>query len=85
MKMPSMPITVLLIMVIMEIVALHLKIGGYIHWSWWWISAPIWLPVSGFVSLIMLLCTLAAIVDKRDARQERERQRELLHIQTYED
>lgn len=23
---------------------LGLKLGGVINWSWWWVTAPIWIP-----------------------------------------
>lgn len=24
---------------------LGLKLGGWIDWSWWWVFAPIWMPI----------------------------------------
>lgn len=40
------------------LVFLVLKLTGYIDWSWWWVTAPLWIPLSiliiilGFVALI---------------------------------
>lgn len=31
------------------LVFLALKLSGYIDWSWWWVTAPLWL---GFVIVI---------------------------------
>ncbi len=36
------------------VVFLVLKLTNVIEWSWWWISSPIWIPVSiGVVGLIV--------------------------------
>jgi fatty acid desaturase len=32
-----------------------LKLTGYITWSWWWVLAPLWIPV-------LLVFTVALIV-----------------------
>lgn len=34
---------------------LGLKLTGYIDWSWWWVTAPLWIPagiVFGFMALV---------------------------------
>lgn len=36
---------------------LALKLLGVIAWSWWWITAPIWIPVA---LLVILLITILA-------------------------
>lgn len=30
---------------ILFLIFLVLKLTGYINWSWWWITAPLWIPV----------------------------------------
>lgn len=38
-----------------------LKLTNHIDWSWWWVLAPLWLPLSVFVfvlSLILLIVWL---------------------------
>jgi hypothetical protein len=42
----------------LTILFIALKLMGYIAWSWWWVLAPMWLPV---VILVVLLITLAAL------------------------
>lgn len=32
------------------IVFLVLKLTGLINWSWWWVTAPLWIPVALYVS-----------------------------------
>ena len=35
------------------LIFLTLKLCGVIDWSWWWVTAPLWIPfVLGFVLLI---------------------------------
>ncbi len=29
---------------ILFVVFLILKLTGYIDWSWWWVTAPLWIP-----------------------------------------
>lgn len=41
------------------IVFIVLKLTGYIDWSWWWVSLPLWIPFSVFLIVIII----AAIVD----------------------
>lgn len=31
---------------ILFIVFLILKLCGVISWSWWWVTAPLWIPLS---------------------------------------
>lgn len=39
---------------------LGLKLGGVISWSWWWVFAPIWLPLAllGGIVLVMVIYSL---------------------------
>ena len=39
---------------LLAIVFIVLKLTGYIAWSWWWVLAPIWIPII-FVPFIFLL------------------------------
>jgi Flp pilus assembly protein TadB len=38
---------------------LVLKLTGYIAWSWWWITAPFWVPslIGGAALVVHLLAT----------------------------
>jgi len=43
---------------ILFLVFLVLKLTGLITWSWWWVTAPLWLPVTIIVIVLgVLLCT----------------------------
>ena len=30
---------------VLFLVFLVLKLTGHIDWSWWWVTAPLWIPV----------------------------------------
>ena len=36
---------------LMFIVFLTLKLTGHIGWSWWWVTAPLWLPTAVGLSI----------------------------------
>lgn len=39
------------------LIFLVLKLVGVITWSWWWVTAPLWIPfviVIGFIVLLVL-------------------------------
>lgn len=46
---------------ILFLIFLILKLTGNINWSWWWVTSPLWIPISliiligGFVVLIGLI------------------------------
>ena len=37
---------------VLFIVFLVLKLTNYIDWSWWWVTAPLWMPISFCVLLL---------------------------------
>lgn len=36
------------------------KLFGYIQWSWWWVTAPLWGPLTIGILLLVLACYLSA-------------------------
>lgn len=40
---------------VLFIVFLILKLTGTITWSWWWITAPLWIPFSLSVGLFAII------------------------------
>ena len=43
---------------IVFVVFLILKLCNIIDWSWWWVTAPIWIPIAAvgvFYLLVMIL------------------------------
>lgn len=43
---------------ILFIVFLVLKLCGTIDWSWWWVTAPLWIPVALvlFILIVAISC-----------------------------
>ena len=46
---------------------LGLKLGGVIDWSWWWVFAPLWIPLG----LVLVAFGVWAIIMLFKARKER--------------
>jgi hypothetical protein len=44
--------------VVLFVVFLVLKLCNVINWSWWWVTAPLWIPVALFVAV----CAVVFIV-----------------------
>jgi hypothetical protein len=40
---------------ILFLIFLVLKLTGYIHWSWWWVTAPLWIPAILFIITVVIL------------------------------
>lgn len=43
---------------VLFIVFLVLKLTGTIDWSWWWVTSPLWLPITlilGFLAICALI------------------------------
>lgn len=49
---------------------LALKLTGYIAWSWWWITAPLWIPAVLVIAVVMIAVSLGVdikvLLDKSD-------------------
>jgi hypothetical protein len=43
---------------ILFLIFMTLKLTGDIDWSWWWITAPLWIPILAVITLIGLACLL---------------------------
>lgn len=69
------------------LVFLVLKLTETIDWSWWWVTAPLWMPwaIAGIIFAIVLL--LGVFVGGTDSytKKVRERQREALRARKRDD
>lgn len=34
---------------------LGLKLGGIITWSWWWVTAPLWMPWAVVIAITIIV------------------------------
>ena len=41
---------------------LALKLMGYITWSWWWVTSPLWLPLTLILVIGAIFFGLAALL-----------------------
>ncbi|MHA1191263.1 MAG: hypothetical protein ACTSP9_03080 [Promethearchaeota archaeon] len=44
-----------LLQTLVFVLFLGLKLGGVIDWSWWWVTSPLWLPITIFIAFIILI------------------------------
>lgn len=40
--------------IVLFLIFLVLKLTGYIDWSWWWVTAPLWIPFIFVLILFMI-------------------------------
>ena len=51
--------------VVLTIVFVILKLTGVITWSWWFVLAPLWVPVALFL-LVVLGVVIFTILNKKE-------------------
>lgn len=51
---------------VLFIVFLVLKLVGVIAWSWWWVTAPLWIPVLAVIAVLFIVALLAGIAKLMD-------------------
>ena len=56
---------------ILFVVFLVLKLTGVISWSWWWVTAPLWIPFALAVILVFTIGTARVIIRKKKIRNHR--------------
>lgn len=39
---------------ILFVVFLILKLTNFIDWSWWWVTAPLWIPVAFIMIMVVI-------------------------------
>jgi hypothetical protein len=42
---------------LLTLMFIYLKLTGVIAWSWWWVLAPMWIPLA--IALLVLIVILA--------------------------
>jgi len=41
------------------------EIGKVATWSWWWVTAPLWVPVAVVVVILMVLVVMYMMVNRK--------------------
>ncbi len=49
---------------VLFLIFMTLKLTNYIDWSWWWITAPLWIPIA--IMAIVGLVAILYLANKRD-------------------
>ena len=44
------------------IVFLVLKLCNIINWSWWWVTAPLWIPIALFVAVCIVIFIVGVFI-----------------------
>lgn len=44
---------------VLFVVFLVLKLTDVVDWSWWWVTAPLWLPAAIFIPIFLVAAFLA--------------------------
>ena len=47
---------------ILFVVFLILKLTNVITWSWWWVTAPLWIPAGLSLSILLIVVIIALCV-----------------------
>ena len=40
---------------VLFLIFLVLKLTNYIDWSWWWVTAPLWIPIAIVLGVLLLV------------------------------
>jgi hypothetical protein len=46
---------------ILTLIFITLKLTGYINWSWLWVLSPLWLPLSIFLGIMVVVFGIAVL------------------------
>lgn len=46
---------------LLTIVFITLKLMNYIAWSWWWVLAPLWMPLAVVLVILIVGFAIAAL------------------------
>ncbi len=46
------------------LVFLILKLTGFINWSWWWVTSPLWIPLVFGIFILGIIFLIAYLAQK---------------------
>ena len=47
--------------VILFVVFLILKLTGHIDWSWWWVTSPLWIPITIVLGFLIIVAAILGL------------------------
>lgn len=48
--------------ILLFLLFLTLKLCGIITWSWWWVCAPLWIPCTAVIVIMIIEIIIIAII-----------------------
>jgi len=54
---------------ILFLIFMTLKLTGFIDWSWWWVTAPLW----GGIALILVIILIVIIINSLNIKNNERR------------
>lgn len=48
------------------LIFITLKLCNVIDWSWWWVLAPIWIPIAAVIAILLIVCIVWGIASLFD-------------------
>ena len=45
----------------LALIFITLKLCNVIDWSWWWVLAPIWMPIVALIAILIIVCIVWGI------------------------
>ena len=54
---------------ILCLIFITLKLTGYIVWSWWWVLAPIWIPIS-IILVVFVIVGMPYVAENKKTNKE---------------
>ena len=49
---------------LLTIVFITLKLTDHIDWSWWWVLAPLWMPIALIIGILLLIVSFGGRVKR---------------------
>lgn len=49
---------------LLTILFIGLKLTNYIDWSWWWVLAPMWLPIAVVLGIMAVVMAIGAAIGR---------------------
>ena len=54
---------------LLALIFITLRLIGVINWSWWWVSAPLWIPAAIAIPFVIIAVIISIVINIRDKKQ----------------
>lgn len=49
---------------LLTVLFIGLKLTNHIDWSWWWVLAPLWIPIAIVILVFAIILLVAVVCDE---------------------